>query len=70
MSEHSVQFKHLLAQCQRAVVFTGAGISTESGIPDFRSPGGIWSKHQPVDFSDFIASAEARRASWRLKLNV
>ncbi len=68
MSEHSVQLKHLLAECQRAVVFTGAGISTESGIPDFRSPGGIWSKHQPVDFSDFIASAEARRASWRLKL--
>ena len=68
MSEHIEQLKHLLTNCQRAVVFTGAGISTESGIPDFRSPGGIWSKHQPVDFSDFIASADARRASWRLKL--
>ncbi|MBL4781437.1 MAG: Sir2 family NAD-dependent protein deacetylase [Porticoccaceae bacterium] len=68
MSPYSQQLKHLLAECQRAVIFTGAGISTESGIPDFRSPGGIWSKHQPVDFSDFIASAEARRASWRLKL--
>ena len=68
MSEHIEQLKYMLADCQRAVVFTGAGISTESGIPDFRSPGGIWSQHKPVDFSDFIASAEARRASWRLKL--
>jgi len=68
MNQNIEQLKQLLATCERAVVFTGAGISTESGIPDFRSPGGIWSKHQPVDFSDFIASADARRASWRLKL--
>lgn len=68
MTENIEQLKHLLSTCERAVVFTGAGISTESGIPDFRSPGGIWSKHKPVDFSDFIASAEARRESWRLKL--
>jgi len=68
MSEYIEQLNHLLINCQRAVVFTGAGISTESGIPDFRSPGGIWSKHKPVDFSDFIASADARRAAWRLKL--
>ncbi len=60
--------KAMLGKCQRAVVFTGAGVSTESGIPDFRSPGGIWSKHKPVDFSDFISSAEARRDTWRLKL--
>mgnify|MGYP001944528865 FL=1 len=68
MNDNIEQLKQLLATCERAVVFTGAGISTESGIPDFRSPGGVWSKHQPVDFSDFIASADARRASWRLKL--
>jgi len=68
MNQNIEQLKHLLASCERAVVFTGAGISTESGIPDFRSPGGIWSKHKPVDFSDFIASADARRESWRLKL--
>ena len=68
MSEHIEQLKDLITHCQRAVVFTGAGISTESGIPDFRSPGGVWSKHQPVDFSDFVASADARRASWQLKL--
>src|SRR5205823_10959249 len=54
-----------IAQSRRAVVFTGAGISTESGIPDFRSPGGIWTRMAPIDFSDFIASEEARRETWR-----
>jgi NAD-dependent deacetylase len=47
------------------VPFTGAGISTECGIPDFRSPGGIWTKMRPIDFSDFLASQEARDESWR-----
>ncbi|MFZ5655199.1 MAG: SIR2 family NAD-dependent protein deacylase [Pseudomonadota bacterium] len=56
-----------LAAAKNAVIFTGAGISTESGIPDFRSPGGIWSRHQPVMFDDFLRSEEARRAAWRLK---
>jgi NAD-dependent deacetylase len=50
---------------RRAVVFTGAGISTESGIPDFRSPGGIWTRMAPIDFSDFLASEESRRETWR-----
>lgn len=59
--------RRLVAECRRAVVFTGAGISTESGIPDFRSPGGIWSRHKPIDFRDFLASEDARRAAWRLK---
>jgi NAD-dependent deacetylase len=54
-----------IAQARRAVVFTGAGISTESGIPDFRSPGGIWTRMAPIDFSDFLASDEARRETWR-----
>lgn len=57
----------LLTEAASAVAFTGAGISTESGIPDFRSPGGIWSRYQPVLFQDFIASREARRQYWLMK---
>ena len=59
------ELTHLIDEARRAVVFTGAGISTESGIPDFRSPGGIWTKMAPIDFADFIASEEARRETWR-----
>ena len=54
----------LVESARRAVVFTGAGISTESGIPDFRSPGGVWSRRRPVDFRDFVASEPARREAW------
>ncbi len=61
------RLRELLAASRRAVAFTGAGISTESGIPDFRSPGGIWTKYQPIDFGDFMASEEMRRESWRRK---
>jgi NAD-dependent protein deacetylase/lipoamidase len=61
------ELRRLLAAARRAVVFTGAGISTESGIPDFRSPGGIWTRYQPIDFSEFIASEDARREAWRRK---
>ena len=46
----------LLGESRRTVIFTGAGISTESGIPDFRSPNGIWSKTTPIYYQDFIAS--------------
>ncbi|HTQ14012.1 MAG TPA: Sir2 family NAD-dependent protein deacetylase [Rhizomicrobium sp.] len=55
----------LLRDARRAVVFTGAGISTESGIPDFRSPGGIWTKMAPIDFQNFVASAAMRKEAWR-----
>ncbi len=55
----------LIAEARRAVVFTGAGISTESGIPDFRSPGGIWTQMAPIYFDEFLASEEARRETWR-----
>jgi NAD-dependent deacetylase len=57
----------LIRDAERIVVFTGAGISTESGIPDFRSPGGIWTKNQPIYFQDFVASEEMRREAWRRK---
>ena len=57
----------MFEESERAVIFTGAGISTESGIPDFRSPGGIWTKMAPIDFQDFMASEEMRRESWRRK---
>jgi NAD-dependent deacetylase len=59
------QLAETIARARRAVVFTGAGISTESGIPDFRSPGGIWTRMAPIDFADFLASEEARRETWR-----
>ena len=58
----------MIADARSIVGFTGAGISTESGIPDFRSPGGIWARHKPVPFEAFLASAEARRETWRRKL--
>src|ERR1700749_2808100 len=59
------ELSRAIARARRAVVFTGAGISTESGIPDFRSPGGIWTRMAPIDFADFLASDEARRETWR-----
>ena len=61
------QIARYLEESRRAVAFTGAGISTESGVPDFRSPGGVWSKYKPVMFQDFLASADARRQYWRMK---
>jgi NAD-dependent deacetylase len=54
-----------LRSASRIVVFTGAGISTESGIPDFRSPGGLWTRMAPIDFDEFLKSAEMRREAWR-----
>ncbi len=60
----------MLRSCRRAVVFTGAGISTESGIPDFRSPGGIWTKMMPIYFDEFVRSADARRESWKRRFEM
>ena len=56
-----------LAKGERTVIFTGAGVSTESGIPDFRSPGGVWSKYRTVYYDEFMASADARHEYWRQK---
>ena len=57
----------LIDEAETVVAFTGAGISTESGIPDFRSPGGLWTRYRPIDYRDFVSSAEARRETWRRK---
>jgi NAD-dependent deacetylase len=54
----------LIADARRADVFTGAGISTESGIPDFRSPGGVWSQMKPIYFQEFVGSEAKRREAW------
>jgi len=56
----------LVRSARRGVAFTGAGISTESGIPDFRSPGGIWSREQPVMYEEFLSSRAARVRGWKL----
>ena len=61
------RLRDMVAESSRIVVFTGAGISTESGIPDFRSPGGLWTQMAPIDFRDFVASEEMRREAWRRK---
>ncbi len=58
------QFADLIAQARQTVFFTGAGISTESGIPDFRSPGGVWSKMKPIYFQEFVADRTKRREAW------
>lgn len=55
----------ILNRMQRGVAFTGAGISTECGIPDFRSPGGLWSRNRPIDFDQFLSSAAMRDEAWR-----
>lgn len=59
----------LLRDASRIVAFTGAGVSTESGIPDFRSPGGVWTRYDPRDFTfdRYISSAEVRENSWKMR---
>ena len=61
--------RDLLSKSNRVVIFTGAGISTESGIPDFRGPQGLWKTVSPIDFSDFISSEEKRRERWSRQFN-
>src|SRR5882672_4898899 len=59
------RLRDLIEGAEAIVPFTGAGISTECGIPDFRSPGGLWTKNRPIPFDDFMASAAMRDESWR-----
>jgi NAD-dependent deacetylase len=67
------QIEDLKVLVERSAViagFTGAGVSTESGVPDFRSPGSPWLKNQPVPFEAYVRSAEARREAWRRKFTM
>jgi len=63
--EGIARLAELLADAEHLVVFTGAGISTESGIPDFRSPGGIWNRYKPIDYQTFMSSEDGKREYWR-----
>ena len=65
--DEAERLRAMVDAAKRIVAFTGAGISTESGIPDFRSPGGVWTRYKPIYFDDFMASDEMRRESWRRK---
>ncbi len=60
----------LMQQAKRIVALTGAGISTESGIPDFRSPGSIWLQQPPISYHDFISKPEARQQYWQTRRNL
>ena len=60
-------FGELVGAARAIVAFTGAGISTESGVPDFRSPGSPWLRNKPIDYDVFLASSEARAEAWRRK---
>lgn len=55
----------MIAEASSIIPFTGAGISTECGIPDFRSPGGLWTRNRPIPFDEFVASPNARDEAWR-----
>jgi NAD-dependent deacetylase len=63
------EFAARIRESDEIVVFTGAGISTESGIPDFRSPGGIWTHYRPVTFQEYMTSESARIEAWKRRLD-
>ena len=67
MDHASARLAEAIRTARRAVAFTGAGISTESGVPDFRSPGSPWKQHAPIGYAEFMASDEARSEAWRRK---
>jgi NAD-dependent deacetylase len=68
--DETEKLARLVVQSSKVVVFTGAGISTESGIPDFRSPGGIWSRYDPEDFTiqKFLSGPAARKTIWKMSM--
>ena len=62
------EFAAKIRESHEIVVFTGAGISTESGIPDFRSPGGLWTRYRPVTFQEYMSTESARVEAWKRRL--
>lgn len=64
MQEEIEKLADYLRKCEKIVVFTGAGISTESGIPDYRNKGGLWDRFQPVTYQEFLSSEEKRKEYW------
>jgi NAD-dependent deacetylase len=69
MADSAAELKRMIDEAARVVVFTGAGVSTESGVPDFRSPGGVWSRMQPIYFQDFVKDEAMRREAWTRVFN-
>lgn len=69
LTEQIAPLADALSQAERLVVLTGAGVSTESGIPDYRSPNGLWAKHAPIYYADFVRNAAVRRRYWARSLN-
>ena len=65
--ESSVRALAALLRGRPFLALSGAGLSTESGIPDFRSPGGVWERFRPIEYQEFLASHEARKEHWRYK---
>ena len=63
------ELSQYIKEAKNIVVFTGAGISTESGIPDFRGPQGVWKTNTPIYFQDFIGSEKVRKESWKRKFS-
>ena len=68
MMEEIERLAQLIIESKKVIVFTGAGVSTESGIPDFRGPGGIWSRYDPEDFTiqKFLSGPAARKTIWKM----
>src|SRR5829696_8543509 len=66
-ADQAAALRDLVARAKVIAGFTGAGISTESGVPDFRSPGSPWMRNKPIPFEAFLGSVEARREAWRRK---
>jgi NAD-dependent deacetylase len=70
IEEAARALRAVLAGSSRILAFTGAGISTECGVPDFRSPGSPWMVNKPIPYDAFVASAEVRREAWRRKFSM